>query len=110
MARPELVERRPTWPATFRLEPLDDDDVDQLVPDHIPGELRHKIARAAGGNPLFIAEMVAMAGEVGDKVVVPPSLRALLAAAWISSVRPNGASWNAVRSKVRSFTAARFKR
>ena len=80
MARPELVERRPTWPATFRLEPLDDDDVDQLVPDHIPEELRHKITRAAGGNPLFIAEMVAMAGEVGDKVVVPASLRALLAA------------------------------
>ena len=79
MARPELVERRPTWPATFRLEPLDDDDVDDSSRTH-PGDLRHKITRAAGGNPLFIAEMVAMAGEVGDKVVVPASLRALLAA------------------------------
>ena len=80
MARPELAERRPTWPVTLRLEPLGDDDVDELIPERIPGELREKIARAAGGNPLFIEEMLAMAGEAEGEVVVPPTLQALLAA------------------------------
>ena len=35
---------------------------------------------AAGGNPLFIGEMLAMADEDGDEVEVPPTLKALLAA------------------------------
>ena len=80
MARPELSEHRPTWPVTFRLEPLRDDDVDELIPERIPGKLRERIARAAGGNPLFIEEMLAMAGEADGEVVVPPTLQALLAA------------------------------
>ena len=42
-------------------------------------QLRERIARAAGGNPLFISEMLAMAAEDGD-VEVPPTLKALLAA------------------------------
>ena len=80
MARPELAERRPAWPVTLRLEPLGDEDVDELIPQRIGGDLREKIARAAGGNPLFIEEMLAMAGEAEGDVVVPPTLRALLAA------------------------------
>jgi class 3 adenylate cyclase len=80
MARPELSERRPTWPVTLRLEPLGDDHVDELIPERIPGGLREKIAAAAGGNPLFIEEMLAMAGEASGEVVVPPTLQALLAA------------------------------
>ena len=46
----------------------------------VPEELRARIAAAAGGNPLFIGEMLAMAGVAGDDVEVPPSLRLLLAA------------------------------
>ena len=65
---------------TLRLEPLGDEDVDELIPQRIAGELREKIARAAGGNPLFIEEMLAMAGEAEGDVVVPPTLRALLGA------------------------------
>ena len=42
-------------------------------------ELRERIARAAGGNPLFISEMLAMAAE-DARVDVPPTLKALLAA------------------------------
>jgi class 3 adenylate cyclase/tetratricopeptide (TPR) repeat protein len=80
IARPELTQRRPAWPVTFRLGPLGDEHVDELIPERIPGDLREKIARAAGGNPLFIQEMLAMAGEAEDEVVVPPTLRALLAA------------------------------
>ena len=46
----------------------------------MPEELRERIARAAGGNPLFISEMLAMAEEAGGEVEVPPTLQALLAA------------------------------
>jgi class 3 adenylate cyclase/tetratricopeptide (TPR) repeat protein len=78
MARPEITEQRPTWPVAIRLEPLPDADVDELIPERVPGDLRGKIAHAAGGNPLFVEEMLAMAGELDGEVVVPPTLRALL--------------------------------
>ena len=80
IARPELAERRPDWPVALRLEPLGGEDVQELIPERIPGELRERIARAAGGNPLFIQEMLAMAGEADGEVIVPPTLQALLAA------------------------------
>jgi class 3 adenylate cyclase/tetratricopeptide (TPR) repeat protein len=80
MARPELSGGRPSWPVTLRLEPLPDEDVEELIAERVPGELRTKIARAAGGNPLFIEEMLAMAGDRDGEVVVPPTLQALLAA------------------------------
>jgi class 3 adenylate cyclase/tetratricopeptide (TPR) repeat protein len=80
MARPEIVERRPTWPVTVRIEPLGADEVDNLIPGRVAGKLRARITRAAGGNPLFIGEMVAMADESTGEVVVPPTLQALLAA------------------------------
>ncbi|HMI99592.1 MAG TPA: adenylate/guanylate cyclase domain-containing protein [Gaiellaceae bacterium] len=78
--RPELIDRRPTWPVTLRLGPLAEEDIEQLIPASVPTVLREKILRTAGGNPLFITEMVAITGEAGDEVVVPPTLRALLAA------------------------------
>jgi class 3 adenylate cyclase/tetratricopeptide (TPR) repeat protein len=78
MARPELTERRPAWPVALRLEPLGAEAVDELIPQRIGNDLREKIARAAGGNPLFIEEMLAIAGDAEDDVVVPPTLRALL--------------------------------
>ena len=65
---------------TLRLEPLGDEDVEQLIPERLSAELREKIARAAGGNPLFIEEMLAMAQEAEGDVRVPPTLQALLAA------------------------------
>jgi class 3 adenylate cyclase/tetratricopeptide (TPR) repeat protein len=80
IARPELTERRPAWPVALRLEPLGDEDVDELIPEGILGELRDSIARASGGNPLFIEEMLAVARETDGHVVVPPTLQALLAA------------------------------
>jgi class 3 adenylate cyclase/tetratricopeptide (TPR) repeat protein len=80
IARPELHERRQSWPLTLRLEPLGDEDVDLLISERVAGALREKIARAAGGNPLFVEEMLAMAGEEEGEVVVPPTLQALLAA------------------------------
>jgi len=80
MARPELSERRADWPVTLRLEPLDLEEVEELIPEGITEALRAKIARGSGGNPLFVEEMVAMAGEAGGEVAVPPTLQALLAA------------------------------
>jgi class 3 adenylate cyclase len=79
MARPELVEMRPAWPAGLRLEPLPPGDAEALIGDTVSSEMRERIAHAAGGNPLFISEMLAMAA--GNEVVeVPPTLKALLAA------------------------------
>ncbi|HEY6835602.1 MAG TPA: adenylate/guanylate cyclase domain-containing protein [Gaiellaceae bacterium] len=80
MARPELTERRPEWPVQLRLEPLPSEDVQRLLPEAIDDSLREKIAQAAGGNPLFIGEMLAIAGEGNGDVAVPPTLQALLAA------------------------------
>ena len=80
MARPELVERRPSWPVLLRLEPMPPEDVERLIPERIGGSLRERISRAAGGNPLFIGEMLAMAGAENGDVIVPPTLQALLAA------------------------------
>jgi class 3 adenylate cyclase/tetratricopeptide (TPR) repeat protein len=80
LARPELTEQHAAWPVTLRLEPLGADDVDELMSERIPATLRDRIARAAGGNPLFVEEMLAMAQEANGEVIVPPTLQALLAA------------------------------
>ena len=61
IARPELTDRRPAWPVALRLEPLGDEDVDELIPERIIGELRDNRSRLgrqpalhrgdAGGGP-----------------------------------------------------------
>jgi len=79
MARPELVERRPGWPGTLRLEPLPAEDADFLIGESVPQDLRDRITHAAGGNPLFISEMLAMV-NADVEVEVPPTLKALLTA------------------------------
>ena len=79
IARPELLDRRPGWPATFRLEPLPAEQAGELVGAAVPDDVRERIVRASGGNPLFVTEMLALAGDGGD-VEVPATLRALLAA------------------------------
>ena len=75
MARPELLDRRPGWPAVLRLHPLPEDEAGALVGD-VPAELRERIVRASGGNPLFLTEMAAL----GEDAEVPATLRAVLAA------------------------------
>jgi tetratricopeptide (TPR) repeat protein len=80
VARPEITERRTQWPVTLRLEPLAAADVEELIPPTLGAGLRERIARAAGGNPLFVTEMVAMAADAHADVIVPPTLQALLAA------------------------------
>ena len=110
MARPELVERRPTWPATFRLEPLDDDDVDQLVPDDIPGSSVTRSLAPRGAIPSSSRRWWRWPARSATRWSFPHPCEHCSRHAWINSVRPNGACSNEVRSRVRSFTAARFKR
>jgi class 3 adenylate cyclase/tetratricopeptide (TPR) repeat protein len=76
MARPELLDRRPGWPTVLRLAPLPEAEAGELVGDSVPDELRERILRASGGNPLFLTEMAAL----GEDAEVPATLRALLAA------------------------------
>jgi class 3 adenylate cyclase/tetratricopeptide (TPR) repeat protein len=92
IARPELLDRRATWSGgklnatTVLLEPLSDDETDELI-ERLLGDagldeaLRGRIREAAEGNPLFVEQMLAMVAESpnGD-VVVPPTIQALLAA------------------------------
>ena len=79
MARPELLERRPSWPVPLRLEPLQAEEADALIGDSLPEELGVRIAEKAGGNPNLITEMLALA-TVDGELEVPPTLTALLAA------------------------------
>jgi class 3 adenylate cyclase/tetratricopeptide (TPR) repeat protein len=75
--RPDLLARRGEWPVTLRLEPLPPEHVDELIGGQLPPEFHRRVAQAAGGNPLFLTEMLAIAAEKGE-VDVPPTLRALL--------------------------------
>jgi class 3 adenylate cyclase/tetratricopeptide (TPR) repeat protein len=88
MARPELLDERPTWgggklnASNVLLEPLAPDETMELIAalsESVPEELRGRILEAAGGNPLFVEEMLAIAEE-GGEVAVPPTIQALLAA------------------------------
>jgi tetratricopeptide (TPR) repeat protein len=80
MARPELLDRRPGWPGKLRLQPLPEEEAVALVGDAVPDEVRQRIVRASGGNPLFLTEMVALSGEGDGELEVPGTLRAVLAA------------------------------
>ena len=88
MARPELLDERPTWgggklnASNVLLEPLAPDETVELIAalsESVSEELRGRILEAAGGNPLFVEEMLAIAEE-GGEVAVPPTIQALLAA------------------------------
>ncbi|HZC30940.1 MAG TPA: adenylate/guanylate cyclase domain-containing protein, partial [Gaiellaceae bacterium] len=89
MARPELLDRRPSWgggkwnATTVLLEPLDAAETEQLIMElgGIDDELRERILQAAEGNPLFLEEMIGLLRDSGGAAVeVPPTIQALLAA------------------------------
>jgi class 3 adenylate cyclase len=95
MARPELLDRRSAWgggklnATNVLLEPLSTDETGELIERLLSGQrmedtLRGRILEAAGGNPLFVGEMLAMLSERRDddasaEVAVPPTIQALLA-------------------------------
>ena len=106
LARAELLDERPGWgggkfnATTISLEPLSDDECDDLIGNllgrtALPDEARDRILAAAEGTPLFVEEMLSMLIDEGllaredDRWVstgslsdlrVPPTIQALLAA------------------------------
>ncbi len=104
LARPELVERRPTWGAGARnftslyLEPLSSEAMEEILTGLVPGlpaALRDQILARAEGVPLYAIETVRMlldrgllvqegavyrpTGEI-EELEVPETLHALIAA------------------------------
>jgi predicted ATPase/class 3 adenylate cyclase len=89
LARPELVERRPTLIAphpnadALALEPLSADETAtllDLVSGDLPGTVRERIGQAAEGNPLFVEQMAAMMTEREADLAfaIPPTIHAVL--------------------------------
>jgi class 3 adenylate cyclase len=83
LARPELAERRPQWlarpEATLRLQALSEPDTESLLDAlDAPAAVRERIAGLAEGNPLFIEQLAAFAGEEGDNVRLSGSIRGVL--------------------------------
>ncbi len=85
LARPELLAKRPEWPADrLHLPPLQEREAESLLDKLAPGgddpELRARILASARGNPLFLEQMLAMLDQDPAKLEVPPTIRALLVA------------------------------
>ena len=104
LARPELLERRPTWGAGQRsftalyLEPLSQEAMEELLAGLVPGlpsEVRDRILARAEGVPLYAVETVRMLLDRGllvqegpayrltgpvESLEVPETLHALIAA------------------------------
>ncbi len=90
VARAELLDIRPTWgggklnATNVLLEPLGPEEAGELIEslqdEQLEAGLRERILASAGGNPLFVEEMVAMVAEDGGDIAVPPTIQALLAA------------------------------
>ena len=83
LARPELAERRPQWlsraEATLALEALSESDAQGLLSAlGAPGAVHERIAELAEGNPLFIEQLAAFAGEGGLDVTLSGSIRGVL--------------------------------
>jgi class 3 adenylate cyclase/tetratricopeptide (TPR) repeat protein len=103
--RRELIERRPDWSTGERatrieLQPLTEDQAGEVA-RHLLGQtgldddVRRRVIAAAEGNPLFVEQLLSMLIDQGlirfqdggwrateriDRVSVPPTIQALLAA------------------------------
>jgi DNA-binding SARP family transcriptional activator len=82
LARPELLDERPSWSIDLKLEPLQDEHTVALLDQLQAGlESEHtaRIAKLSEGNPLFAEQLLAYVGEGGSLESVPPTVEALLA-------------------------------
>jgi class 3 adenylate cyclase/predicted ATPase len=83
LARPELLETRPSWPTTIALKPLTHAEstqlLDNLAPD-LDQPTRRRILETAEGNPLYIEQLVALIRDDGAAIHIPPTIHALVAA------------------------------
>jgi class 3 adenylate cyclase len=100
LARPDLFDRRPGWGGGKRnstslfLEPLTAEESAAMIEHALSDpalsvEVAHRVAEAAGGNPLFVEQMLALVEERGPdgEIEVPLSIQALLAAR-LDALRP----------------------
>jgi class 3 adenylate cyclase/tetratricopeptide (TPR) repeat protein len=104
LARPELLEERPSWAGgklnatSLLLEPLGDDACGTLIENlldrtEVATAVKERIARSAEGNPLFVEELLAMLIERDalrledghwvattdlSSLAIPPTIQALL--------------------------------
>ena len=130
-ARPEFLDEQPGWGAgrvngvTALLEPLGDDEVDALtvglLDGRLPTEAADRVRDAAGGNPLFVEQLLAMLVEdgalrrdrarwvLGDvtELKIPPTIGALLTARLDRLSAGGEPFWARPRSSGRSSTAGR---
>ena len=90
-ARPELLERRPSWgggkanATTISLRPLDDDQTTTLLGALLDSPVqaadeRQALLERAGGNPLFAEQYVRMLTERGTTGELPESVQGVIAA------------------------------
>ena len=90
-ARPELLERRPSWSGgkadatTISLQPLHEADTARLIANLLDGLVQvtgeqQTVIEQAGGNPLFAEQYVRMLSERGTTDVLPESVQGIIAA------------------------------
>ena len=101
LARPELLEQRPTWGAgrpraiTMTLPPLSQADArrvaEGLLGPGVPARVVDRVCEVAEGNPLYLEQLTGMLSDQGllvdgrwvgseeADVEIPPTLQALLA-------------------------------
>lgn len=93
LAREEFLEQRPDWgldgdrTSVIRVERLSDPDTATLIDDldaedALAPRQRDQLIARAEGNPLFVEQMLALAGESdgAGELAIPPTIQALLAA------------------------------
>ncbi len=92
IARPEFLDARPTWArlptnVTVQVQALTDSCAHELVRQLLTRAVDHealakRVDEAAGGNPLFIEELVAWLSESGTAgaIGLPANLKAIIAA------------------------------
>jgi class 3 adenylate cyclase/tetratricopeptide (TPR) repeat protein len=90
LARPDLLDARPTWLASqsatsLVLDPLTEAESQALLDElarewPLDAAARARIAEAAEGNPLYVEQMAAMLAEGGAVDAIPPTIHALLSA------------------------------
>jgi class 3 adenylate cyclase/tetratricopeptide (TPR) repeat protein len=100
LARPDLLDARPTWPVSAQLEPLGAQETSELIrkllgTEDIDESVEQRVSDAADGNPLFVEELLRMLiddgllqpGEDGYRASrkvthldIPVTINALLAA------------------------------
>ncbi len=89
LARPEFLESRPTWGAglmgqtTIPIEALSPRESTEVVASLLPhaiSETVERIVETAGGNPLFLEELVASLRDVAVPGELPTTVRAAISA------------------------------